>query len=95
MVKGYRIRRGVKQGDSLSCILFVMCMKPLLKNIEKNLNIIGINSTQLQAVLPKVYGYADDVNCFLKNDGRSLQSLFDENERLTNVSGLELNANKT
>ena len=45
--------------------------------------------------MPKVYGYADDVNCFIHNDAMSLQSVFNEYARLTNLSGLELNASKT
>ena len=26
IIKGYKILRGVKQGDALSCILFIMCI---------------------------------------------------------------------
>ena len=60
--KGFNILRGVKQGDALSCIIFIMCMEPLLLNIEQNAAIECINSEQL-GCLPKVYAYADDVNC--------------------------------
>ena len=35
-VDGYRILKGVKQGDALSCILFIMCMEPLLRNVKEN-----------------------------------------------------------
>ena len=92
--KGYRILRGVKQGDALSCILFIICMEPLLRNIEANDNIEPIISRELGR-LPKAYAYADDVNATVKNNLSTLQSIFDEYAKLTRVSGLELNADKT
>ena len=95
VVNGYRILRGVKQGDALSCVLFIICMEPLLRNIEKNPAIEGIHSAKLESILPKAYGYADDVNCLISNKLESLQALFNEYSRLTNLSGLELNASKT
>ena len=94
IVKGYKIKRGVKQGDALSCILFIMCMEPLLRNIEKNDSIKPIRSRNL-GTLPKALSYADDVNCIVSNDPRTLQKIFTEYERLTNLAGLELNAAKT
>ena len=94
IVKGFRIKRGVKQGDALSCILFIMCIEPLLRNIEKNPLIKEIVSTNLGA-LPKALSYADDVNCIVKNDPITLREIFKEYERLTKASGLELNAEKT
>ena len=36
IVKGNKILREVKQGDALSCILFIICMEPLLRNIDCN-----------------------------------------------------------
>ena len=42
--KGFLIKRGVKQGDALSCIIFIMCMEPLLRNIEANADIEPIES---------------------------------------------------
>ena len=95
IVRGFKINRGVKQGDALSCILFILCMEPLLKNIEHNPEISAINSNLLAKDLPKVYAYADDVNATVKDTVRSLQALFDEYGKLTRISGLVLNAEKT
>ena len=94
-IKGYRILKGVKQGDALSCIIFIMCMEPLLKNIKNNPTIEGIQSTQLDIDLPKVYGYADDVNAVIKNRPQSIQAIFKEYEDFSKQSGLVLNADKT
>ena len=49
----------------------------------------------MRSLIPKAYAYADDVNCILNNDLISLQALFNEYDRLTNLSGLCLNADKT
>ena len=54
-----------------------------------------LTSAALNATLPKTYAYADDVSGTIKDDERSLQSFFKEYERLTRLSGLELNADKT
>ena len=95
VVKGYKILRGVKQGDAHSCVLFIVCMEPLIRNVEKKAEITAIYSNQLQANLPKIYAYADDVNCLTVNTRENLQLIFKEYERLSRKSGLELNANKT
>ena len=94
IVPGFKINRGVKQGDALSCILFIMCMEPLLRNINSNQEIKALRSNILSCELPKTYAYADDVNCIMCGDS-SLKELFKEYERLTLASGLELNADKT
>ena len=91
---GFRTLRGVKQGDALSCILFIMCMEPLLRNVEENPRIEVLQTNELGNI-PKVYAYADDVNAIIKNERSSLQELFKEYGRLTEASGLELNADKT
>ena len=36
---GYQILKGVKQGDALSCILFILCMELLIRNIKQNPNV--------------------------------------------------------
>jgi len=94
VVPGFKILRGVKQGDSLSCVLFIMCMEPLIRNIEANPEIEPIESTILGR-LPKAYAYADDVNATIKRKRSCLQALFDEYARLSKWSRLMLNADKT
>jgi hypothetical protein len=105
MINGYKspsinIRRGVKQGDALSCALFILCIDPLLRNIRKNINIEGISistnsNTKTQQTSFKVSGYADDIAIICKSNHKSINEVFKEYERLTNASGLELNAEKT
>ena len=95
VTKGYLIKRGVKQGDALSCILFIMCMEPLLRNIERNNGIQSLKSDGLNLELPKALAYADDVNAIIRNTDEGVQNIFTEYERLTRLSGLELNASKT
>jgi exonuclease III len=90
---GYNIKNGVKQGDSLSCILFIMCMDPLIRNIEAN---PSISRPEIQAIpLPKVLAYADDITCIVERDTRNVKMIFNEYGRLTRASGLTLNADKT
>ena len=89
------LARSVKQGDALSCILFILCIEPLLRNLENNARIERIRSNALGIDLPPAYAYADDVSGCIKNSAISLQEIFFEYERLTNQSGLELNADQT
>ena len=93
LLEGYEIKNGVKQGDSLSCILFIMCMDHLIRNIESNNDIDRLEITDIP--IPKVVAYADDVSCIINNNVDSLKAVFREYERLSNASGLILNADKT
>ena len=86
----YQIKNGVKQGDALSCILFILCMEPLIRNINNDEKIRSINEN-----IPKVVAYADDITCMIKPTNESLRRIFTQYERLTNISGLKLNADKT
>jgi len=92
VIPGYNIKNGVKQGDSLSCILFILGMDPLIRNIEDNPN---IGRVQIPACsTPKILAYADDVTCITDSvDG--IKEIFKEYERLSKASGLMLNADKT
>ena len=74
MVNGIRygilkILKGVKQGDSLSCLLFILCMEVLLKNIHTNENIKGVKVGELDI---KSIIYADDTSPIV-SDKNSIQ----------------------
>ena len=103
LVNGFKtdkinINRGVKQGDALSCALFILCIDPLIRNIKANCQIKGVIVTSKSTrknMEYKVNGYADDIAITIMNDQDSVNQLFKEYERLTMKSGLELNADKT
>ena len=94
-VNGFDILRGVKQGDALSCVLFIMCIEPLIRNINANRQIANISSRLVPMIVPKTYGFADDVTIVTRNNAANVQSIFTEYEGFTNNSGLVLNAEKT
>ncbi len=92
IIPGYAIKNGVKQGDSLSCILFILGIDPLIRNIENNLNINRVDILEYPA--PKILAYADDVTC-ITDSNEGIKEIFKEYERLSRASGLMLNADKT
>ena len=91
----FRISNGVKQGDALSCGLFVLAMDPLLRNIHSNRGIEGmlVPINHAEEIEIKTLSYADDVTIICKNS--SLQPLFLDYENFSMISGLTLNADKT
>ena len=89
----YQIKNGVKQGDALSCILFILGVEPLLDNINADNSISNVNVRG--EPLPKIVAYADDIACLIKPDTYTLQKIFEHYDNLTSVSGLKLNADKT
>ncbi len=90
------IERGVKQGDALSCAIFIICIDPLLRNLNKSKIIKGIQiNRKSNTVNFKSSAYADDVSVICDRDSKSIQGVFSEYNRLTERSGLELNADKT
>jgi len=91
----HAVKQGVKQGDALSCTLFILAIEPLLRNIEKNNDIKAIESKIIGFKWPKVVGYADDITCIMVNNRVGKQALFCEYERFSKRSGLILNAEKT
>ena len=69
------LRRGVRQGDSLSPLLYVFCVETLACQIRNNPDIEGFLLPGAKGLQYKVGQYADDTTSFVKNY-RSLLSLF-------------------
>jgi hypothetical protein len=88
----FDILRSVKQGDALSCALFILCIDPLIRKINSNNHIEKVEPNILG---DKAGGYADDIYAIIKDNNESLQQLFNEYETFGRCSGLLLNATKT
>jgi hypothetical protein len=91
----FNICNGVKQGDALSCSLFILAIEPVIRNIQANQEIIPVRCNRLNFTWPKVLAYADDITVLTRNNHHSVQAIFTEYEKLSQASGLFLNADKT
>jgi len=81
-----------------SCALFIICLDPVLRNIEQNKKIKCIElKTPLtnQTVKNKTGAYADDVGTVVKNDPESINNVFKEYAKFSEYSGLRLNEEKS
>ena len=87
----FNIRRGVRQGDSLSPYLFIICLETLAITVRGNKNIQGILVGKEEI---KLEMFADDVTAFLRNT-RSLEALLHTADVFSKCSGLEINSEKT
>ena len=86
--------RGVRQGDALSPMLYVLCVEVLACRIRDSPAIEGFLLPGAGGVQFKVGQYADDTTAFVKNDS-SLFSLFDAIAFYERGSGAKLNLSKT
>ena len=104
MINGYKsvmitIARSVKQGDALSCALFILCIDPLIRRLESNRAIESIpiprsNHSNI-AIQGKVGGFADDVGLAVKNNPSTIRAIFADYSLFSRLSGIELNIDKT
>jgi hypothetical protein len=93
--RGFKVSNGVKQGDALSCSLFLLAIEPVIRNLLHNDQITSLHSNRLNYTWPKVMAYADDITIIANNETNCVRAIFSEYEKLTSASGLMLNADKT
>lgn len=86
--------RGVRQGDSLSPMLYILCVEVLACKIRDNPDIVGFLLPGARGRQFKVGQYADDTTSFVK-DTRSLHALFHDISLYEKGSGAKLNRSKT
>ena len=89
--KLFPVNRGVRQGDPLSPLLFILSLEMLSCYIRQDRNIHGlvINNEEIKLTL-----FADDMTCFLK-DRLSYVHLFVVLKFFSRFSGLSVNDDKT
>ena len=88
------LERGVRQGDALSPMLYVLCVEVLACKIRATSGIEGFLLPGAGGSQFKVSQYADDTTAFVKNE-TSLFMLFNVINDFENGSGAKLNRTKT
>ena len=71
LVNGFRtdkinIEQSVKQGNALSCTLFILCMDPLIRKVNTAETIQGLN-IGTPTTIDKLCAYADDIVFIIKS----------------------------
>ena len=87
-----KIERGIRQGCPLSCLIWLLCMEPLLVRMRANTNIKGLTISDSEI---KLSAYADDLTVILDGSDSSLRNAVSVFTEFSVCTGLRLNTNKT
>ena len=85
------IARGIRQGDPLSALLYVVIAEVLRNLIRSNKDINGITINNIEQ---KVLQYADDTQVIVKND-KSINEVFQQLRLFEDATGAKVNVQKT
>ena len=88
----YVIRRGMRQGCPLSCLLFLLCIEPLANAVRNEERIKGLMFGETEV---KISNYADDTTIFMDGSKESLDACMEQFINFGKLSGLLLNRRKT
>ncbi|MCJ3109057.1 reverse transcriptase family protein, partial [Klebsiella pneumoniae] len=83
------IQKGVRQGDTISPMLFTACLEEIFKSLDWNEKGLRINGDYLSNLR-----FADDIVLF-SNDGDELQKMIEDLSRESAKVGLRMNMQKT
>ena len=89
----FDVLRGIRQGCSLSMILFCISLQPLLITLEKDHRILGISGLGIERE-QKVLAFADDTTMTLRGK-ESIDRMFQILKLFEEISGLAPNMQKT
>ena len=85
------VNRGVRQGDPLSALLYVLIAEVLGNHIRSNQDINGIT---IKGIEQKILQYADDTQIIVTND-RSMKEVFKQLKKYEEGTGAKVNIRKT
>ncbi|TBU10889.1 reverse transcriptase, partial [Hamiltosporidium tvaerminnensis] len=88
-----KIDRGILQGDSLSPLLFVLCMDPLSRKLNEKYTKVTIK-TDAESHATNHLLFIDDLK-LLAEDGQTLEEMTEEVKKFMNNIGLEINKEKS
>ena len=88
----YKISRGVRQGDVLSPILYILSLEPLLEKNRQDISILGLHIPNRGT--QKLLTFADDTNFFTR-DCNSVKNIIKAFKGFGNASGSLINVQKT
>ncbi|TBU20518.1 reverse transcriptase [Hamiltosporidium tvaerminnensis] len=88
-----KIDRGILQGDSLSPLLFVLCMDPLSRNLNEKYTKVTVQ-TDAESHSTNHILIIDDLKLLAK-DSSTLSAMTDEAKEFLEVIGLEINKEKS
>jgi len=97
MTDTFRIEQSVKQGDALSCALFVLSIEPLIRAIRNNKSIEPIlvnEGDDAEGESVNSASYADDITA-LTRSLEAIQQIINEYDKFSSYSGIDLNVAKT
>lgn len=90
----FQITTGLRQGGSLSPVLFLLLMDEIIKQTKEETKTITIGSYKLQPVQIAECIYADDLAIFARNE-RDLQHNLDIWKKILERKNLNINVDKT
>ena len=89
-----RIERGILQGDSLSPLLFVLCMNPLSRKLNIKYSKVPIPVHDGDHYVSNHLLFIDDLKLFAERED-ILAKMMDETKRFFDIVGLEMNKTKS
>ena len=90
--KEFNITKGVRQGDGLSPLLFILAINPILELIEESH--LGYSFTKNEDLKVPILAYADDL-VLITNNAEDMDNLFSVFKKMTEVYGLTINSKKS
>ena len=88
----FPIERGCRQGDPLSCYIFILCVEVLSLVLRNNNNIKGIT---IQGTERKLSQFADNTTILKDGTEQSLNETLTVIHNFAYISGLNVNVDKT